>query len=113
MTQTDLFGEIPTRDHAKARRDLAVMRGTERADRARKDWTDNAVRMLEAWAAGRGPFLAEDFREAMAGKIPKPPDGRHWGGVLTAARLRGSITQVGAARARSSNLGLKPQWQAK
>jgi hypothetical protein len=80
----------------------------------RKDWCEQALVCLRAYAQGRNaPFLIEEARRAAeVSGLPTPPDARAWGHVVRVASTSGYIEQCGSARAGSSNGSLKPLWRA-
>lgn len=98
-------------EHARSRADDGIRRAREHAARAAlHDWTATAVRVLTAWAASRGEFLAEEFIQT--GLVTDPPDPHAWGGVFRNAARAGVIVRVGFARADTSNGSFRPTWRA-
>lgn len=59
----------------------------------------------------RKPFLIEQIRAAIAGRIPAAKDDRWFGGLTRKAASDGLITKAGTAEAVSSNYSLKPTWR--
>lgn len=109
MQQTDWL--TASAQHARLRADDGIRRAKEHAARvALHDWTASAVKVLIAWAAGRGEFLAEQF--ISAGLVTDPPDPHAWGGVFRNAARQGVIVRVSFARADTSNGSFKPTWRA-
>lgn len=96
----------------RARRDDGIRRARAHAEEVVCDWTATALQHLRAWAPGRAAFLAEDFRDAMAGVLPEPPDGRAWGAVFQQAAREHVVRRAGYAPAKSSNGSPKCQWVA-
>ena len=107
----DLFSSVPSREQAKAKRDVGIAAAGRNAGFT---WQDTALFWVGQFArSSKGPFMAEDVREhAEASGLPKPPDGRAWGVVMQAARRKGMIFPDGYAPARSSNLSPKVRWRA-
>lgn len=81
--------------NGQQRRDEGIERAAAHAERTAPGWMQAALAHLRAWAPAREPFLAEDFREAMAGKLQAPPDGRAWGAVFRTAAIGGLLERAG------------------
>lgn len=102
---------------AELRRDTGIARAAARADRECPKWTDTAFEVLTIYCGLFGPgheFHCESLRERAVthGVLPDPPDGRAWGSVFRRAARAGLIEKTDrCARAKSSNLGLKPIWR--
>lgn len=108
MQQADWLTASAT--HARLRADDGIARARRHADQVRRDWTQNAVDALRAWASCRGEFLLEDFRAA--GLVPEPPDFHAWGAVTRVAAQQGVIVATGRVKpAYTSNGSLKPTWR--
>lgn len=96
--------------HARLRADDGIRRARKHADEVRRNWTQEAVDTLKAWASCRGEFLMEDFRAA--GLVAEPPDYHAWGAVTRAAVNQGVIVATGNMRpATTSNGSMKPTWR--
>lgn len=97
-------------DHARMRTDEGALRAAEHAERAlRRAWIENTLRLLKAWAAGRGEFLIEDFRAA--GVAEEPPEPRAFGHIAKIAAARGILVHVGFRRADTSHGAFKQTWR--
>lgn len=88
-------------------------RSAVRADGVSADWVERACARVTAYAdAATEPFLLEDARAAAeADGLPKPPDGRAWGAVVTVLKSRRILTSAGPAPAKSSHGSLKFTWK--
>lgn len=101
-------------DAAERRADVGMRRAADHAERVEPGWTEQAVQALREFAkAQTAPFTIETAREAIAAKVPRPPEARAWGAVTRLARSRNYIAAAGVVMpAASSNGSLKPGWQA-
>lgn len=110
-SQIDWLGAA--RERAARRRDAGIERAVTHADKVVKNWQEIAYERLLEFLAGRdgAPFLAEEFRQWGRFKIPAPPDGRAFGGVIRRAATAGKIVNIGTGRAATSNSSLKILWQ--
>lgn len=80
-----------------------------------QSWGELAIEALRQFLAITPTgFLAEEVRDfAHARGLPKPPDGRSWGGVILVAARRGLIRKTGAYRPQRSagcHAAPKPVW---
>jgi len=83
---------------AKQARDKGIKRAKDHADSVHDKWSDIAYEFLKEFIrAQRQPFLAEDFRMAVADSIPQPPHNRAFGGLFMRAAKAGLIERVGYA----------------
>lgn len=108
MMQPDLFTSPRQRtrtlwNRAEARKHRALAKAPD-------GWVVMSASVLRAWAPGRGPFMAEDFRDDCL--CSRPDDPRHWGAVFQYAKRQGWIKAIGYAPAKSSNCAPKVQWVA-
>jgi len=101
-------------DAAERRATTGMRRAADHADRVEPGWTERAVEALRQFAKEQSkPFTIEAAREAIASKVPQPPEARAWGAVTRTARARDYIAPAGVALpAASSNGSLKPGWRA-
>ena len=81
-------------------------------------WAAEASLALAYYAQRHPTFMTEDVRHfAHAHGLPKPPDGRAWGGVLNRAIRAKQIERVGYAPMKSPNCHDDPKsawkWVAK
>lgn len=77
---------------------------------AAPDWSGEAMAAIIALPRGT-EFLAEEIRAGLDRLGITTRDRRALGPVIMAARRGGLIVPVGAGRAKTSNLSLKPRWQ--
>jgi hypothetical protein len=93
---------VGTRTEMVAKRDAAIKRAVDHADRVRAEWSANAFQLFKLyahWNPGK-PFLTEDVREfARTMDHPEPPDSRAWGAVAVKAYKQGFVKRAGYAAA--------------
>lgn len=110
----------PRSEAAADRRDAAILRAGERAERSLGEWTHLAAEFLRRFGretANGAPFLVEDA-VAVAPLELKPQEPRAWGAALRYAANRGWLAH--ALRADGTrdfgvgrtNLSPKPRWVA-
>ena len=117
MNQTALDFSRPDMTVAHARADVGIERAVVRAEKVSPDWTQKAADMLRIGAcvlSGKGvqKFTIEQLRTLVDGALPKPPDGRAWGGATRRATSLGFIVRLKGeyAPAESSNGSPKPMY---
>lgn len=93
---------------ARLRRDEGIANARQGQLNFDPDWMEESLSILKAWAAGREPFLAEDF--LAAGVILRPKEPRAMGALFVAAAKRGIVKKAGYAMAKKSNCCMKPTW---
>ncbi len=97
---------------AETKRDAGIAKAVNHADRILGDWFDKAsVMMLLFMKQNPGKaFMAEQVRVwAEECGMPKPPDGRAWGGVFIAASKANVIRSVGYKRQESPSCHCSPK----
>ena len=68
-------------------------RALDHADRVNSDWSSRAMECLREYARSHAYFMVEEVRLlAHSSGLPKPPDPRAWGAVVTKAAKAGIIT---------------------
>lgn len=117
MMQAALDFTRPDMTAANARADVGVQRATLRAEKATPEWSHKAADLLRVGACilhakGVQKFTIEQLRTLVDGALPKPPDGRAWGGATRGATARGFIVRLKGeyAPAESSNGSPKPMY---
>jgi hypothetical protein len=97
---------------ANQRRDEGIKTARQHADRAKARWRDEAFDGFALFLTKHGgEFLSETFVEWGRNRLPQPPDGRAWGGIIRRAANMGLIEQIGTALASTSNRSPKPLWR--
>ena len=72
-----------------------MRRAVEHADAVNENWSINAYNFLMEYMKTHHEFFCEDVMLASFGVIPKPPDPRAWGSIITKARKSGKIISLG------------------
>lgn len=88
------MNEPPQSDLFDARRDQGIARAVDHADRVIDQWSEDAYKLLLAYAGGR-EFLSEEFVDYARAALPAPPDARAFGGPIRRAVNAGVIRRIG------------------
>lgn len=103
------------REQAQQRRDEAIQRVVEHADRVRAEWSDQAFRLLRVYATTRDSLTAEEVREwSESVGLDRPPDNRAWGGVIRRARFAGLLGKGEYEEAKDPRVHCRPimRWRS-
>ena len=87
---------------ARKARDKGIAKAERHANQVHERWSDKAYEYLQTFLSMySGEFLTEEFRAWTIGKMPQPPHGRAFGGVVQRAAKAGLIVKLGIAQVKN------------
>lgn len=107
--QSDFFGA--THSVERFARDTGISTAASHAERVTPGWKAGAYAFfVDFVAVVNGSFMAEDVRLAAdAAGLPKPPDGRAWGIVVTMAARAKLIRRIGYGPQKAIGCHMAPK----